>query len=46
MLHTYIHTLLFKIDDEIDHQKYSEDIVNVVNEYCSWKRLIFNGIST
>ena len=27
-------------------QKYIVDIVNDVNDYCSWKRLIFNGIST
>ena len=27
-------------------QKYSVDIVNVVNDYCSWKRLILYGIST
>ena len=26
-------------------QKYSVDIVNVVNDYCSWKRQILNGIS-
>ena len=31
--------------DQID-QKYSVDIVNVVNDYCSWKLWIFNGIST
>ena len=34
--------LKYKID-----QKYSVDIVNVVNDHCSWKRLIyFDGIST
>jgi hypothetical protein len=26
--------------------KYSADIVNVVNDYCSWKWHIFYGIST
>jgi hypothetical protein len=28
------------------HQKYSADIVTVVNNNCSWKRQIVNGIST
>ena len=27
--------------DELDR---SVDIVNVVNDYCSWKRLMFSGI--
>ena len=27
-------------------QKYSIDIVYVVNDYCSWKRQTFYGIST
>jgi hypothetical protein len=27
-------------------QKYSVDIVNVVNDYCKWKLIIFYGIST
>jgi hypothetical protein len=27
-------------------QKYCVDIVNVVNDYCCWKRLITKGIST
>jgi hypothetical protein len=27
-------------------QKYSVDIFNVVNDYCSWKLNIFYGIST
>ena len=26
--------------------KYCVDIDNVVNDYCSWKWLMFNGIST
>ena len=29
-----------------DNQKYNLDIVNVVNDYSSWKRQIFYGIST
>ena len=28
------------------NQKYSLDIVNVINNYSSWKRTIFNRIST
>ena len=34
-------TLKYPID-----QKHSVDVVNVVNDYCSCKRLILNGIST
>ena len=28
------------------NQKYSVDIVNVVNDYCSWKQQIFYEIAT
>ena len=27
-------------------QKYSVDIVNILNDYCSWKRQIFKGKPT
>ena len=35
-----------KITLNYRNQKYSLDIVHVVNDYSSCKRLIFNGIST
>ena len=36
---------LINIKHQIDHT-YSLDIVIVVNDYSSWKRLIYNGISS
>jgi hypothetical protein len=30
---------------KLTRNKYSVDLVNVVNDNCSWKQQIFNGIS-
>ena len=37
--HIFVHLKWHQID-----QKYSVDIVNVVNDYCSWKQLIFKNL--
>jgi hypothetical protein len=37
---------VFVFERKAQCRQYSVDIVNVVNDYCSWKWMILNGIST